>query len=274
MAARGNKGKPWRFRLLNDAASTTETGTDDAPSLSKWLCHGQWGGSVGIGFNVQEILASQANPIGIANAFATFAGWNVTIVDMSGIEDLPNTVACEILGVPCTNNNKVVGYENEDVLTLAKRSNPTSLGFSSEDMNEVEDILRMMDCYYYCELRDNISILHGTDEMFVEQQGWKDCCKAPEKWLPPAQAYEMLRNLGCRSSSQNKAMIQPERTENATIIGNYSLNDNQDREKKEIDSGSTEFDSQYAAILFFMAVTVTCFRVRRKRRAKQANLSE
>lgn len=120
-----------------------------------------------MGFHLETILAAQTNPLGVAHVFHHYGSMTVSVADMSGIDDLPNTFACEILNVPCTDDGKVVGTEDNKALKLGKRSNPTTLGFNNDEMKHVEEILRRIDCYYYCELRDDIVVFRkgGMEEL-------------------------------------------------------------------------------------------------------------
>ena len=137
-----NWNSPWRT-VIGDEPTETEP-----PSLSEWLCHGIWEGR--IEFHIETIIASWLNPMGLANAFVRYGNVNVTIGDMSGMEDVPNTVACELLQIPCTNDGNIVGQSMQKTILLNKRSNPTELGMTDGDLNEAEEILRRMDCFYYC----------------------------------------------------------------------------------------------------------------------------
>jgi len=252
MAEKGIYRKPWRFQLETGAQNVTE----EQPSLAEWLCSGQWEGHTG--FNVDKILAAQVNPMGVAHAFYRYGNMNVTVADMVGIDDLPNMVACEILNVPCTDKGKVVGLEDEQVLIVGDRSNPTTLGLSDGDMNEVEEILRRMDCYYYCGLRSKIAILHGNDAMFTEKEGWKDCCETPEEWLSPMNAYEKLKVLGCKAASTNAVVSHSK----VTAAWQVTLNE------PEIVAAESLGLPVFAVVLI-LALFVSFFRLRRKQPSKE-----
>lgn len=57
-----------------------------------------------------------------------------------------------------------------------------------------------MDCFYYCDLRDNLDVLYANDTMFTNKDGWNNCCASPGTFLSPSQAYEKLEMIGCRAS--------------------------------------------------------------------------
>ena len=209
MAKKGNKAFPWRYKINSTTtfADTIPYNLSSAPTLAQWLCHGRWEGYVGIGFRVDKVIAAQINSFGIADAFHRYGRMNVTIIDMSGVDDLPNVVACEILRIPCSQSKKVIGYEHDKDLFLGKRSNPTLLGFNEHEMHHVEFTLRMMDCTYYCALRTNISVLHSNDGMFSHtpnKKGWSNCCENTKNHRSPKQAYEELKALGCQASRRGK----------------------------------------------------------------------
>jgi hypothetical protein len=71
---------------------------------------------------------------------------------------------------------------------------------SDTEIYQVEVILRKMDCYYYCGIRDEITVLHAQDEMFTSPLGWKQCCESSSNNLSPSEAYKQLRELSCRVS--------------------------------------------------------------------------
>lgn len=150
-------------------------------------------------FHVKKILAAQLSPMGIASAFLRHGNMSVIMGDMSNMPDISNTIACEVLKVPCTDQGKVLGF-NKTAKVRNQRSNPVELGLNPEQLKEVEEVLRKMDCFYYCDLRDNLDVLHANDTMFTNKDGWNDCCASPETFLSPSQAYDKLKMIGCRES--------------------------------------------------------------------------
>ena len=264
MAERGIEAKIWRTKLVvENKTSTTTTTTEPPPTLAEWLCHGEWNRQMS--FNVDKIISAQVNPMGIAYAFLKYGNnVNVTIADMSGIEDLPNAVACEILDVPCTDNGKVVGLEDEEVLMLFQRDDTVELRLSHEEMIEVEDVLRRMDCYYYCALRGNVTILHAKDEMFTKKEGWKDCCMAPEKFLSALEANDKLKGIGCLASGEGGAVAMRSKATSQTggITEKVSIVLNRES-KDEVDS--LAFPG-FAIAILFLAFVVSCFRFRRRKK--------
>jgi hypothetical protein len=162
--------------------------------------------------------------MGLADAFVRYGNVNATIGDMSGMADVPNTVACELLQIPCTNDGNIVGRPTKKSVVLNRRSNPTELGMTDGDLEEAEEVLRRMDCYYYCGLRDSITVLYATDDMFTESEGWNKCCESPESFLTPSAAYIMLKNLGCRASG--KGVVATKSSISSKLIKQSSLSDN------------------------------------------------
>jgi hypothetical protein len=168
-------------------------GSIGVPNLPKWLCTGEWTGKMQ--YDISKIVASQTNPMGVADAFLK-SGNNMKVVlaDMSGMDDLSNVIVCEILQLPCISDGKVA-----EAAIMNQRSNPTDLGMTDAELEQVERILRQMDCYYYCGMRDKITVLHAKDEMFTSSQGWNQCCDSPSENVSPLDAYEQLRDLSCRA---------------------------------------------------------------------------
>ena len=181
--------KPWRTVL-------EERFNSEPPPLSEWLCTGKWEGR--IEFDVEKIIASQINPMGVADAFVRYGNITATMGDMSDIQDVPSTVVCEVLKLPCTDEGRVKNLEPK---VLNQRSNPTELGMEDTDVEKMEEILRRMDCFYYCNgLKDYLTVLHAKDEMFTDGKGWNKCCESPKYFLDPLAAYRELKSLGCRAS--------------------------------------------------------------------------
>jgi len=194
----GHGGHIWRSSI-----ETKVVKKGKAPSLAEWLCTGQWSGKMQ--FNVDKIVEAQINPMAVAAALMRYGNMSVIVGDMSNMTDISNTIACKVLKVPCTDENRVVGWNKTKPKVLNQRENPAPLGLSETEMQEVEDVLRRMDCYHYCELKGNITILHAKDAMFTEEEGWKDCCASPEKLLSPAEAYQQLKSIGCRASGLSQS---------------------------------------------------------------------
>ena len=190
---RGGGGHIWRRAIEKEGVKKGK-----APTLSQWLCNGTWEGKME--FNVNKIIETQVNPMGVARAFLRYGNTSIVVGDMSNMTDISNTVACEVLGVPCTKEQKVVGWNKTKPKLLNQRENPAPLGFSDAEMIQVEDILRRMDCYYFCGMRENATILHAKDVMFTNDNGWQDCCTSPETFLTPTQAYNELKSIGCHAS--------------------------------------------------------------------------
>jgi hypothetical protein len=77
-----------------------------APTLSEFLCTGEWRGRMQ--YHLHALLASQINPMGVADTFLRKGNMQVIIGDMAGMDDLPNVVACDILQIPsCNPDGKV-----------------------------------------------------------------------------------------------------------------------------------------------------------------------
>lgn len=197
---RGGGGHVWR-RMLEKTGKKKQP----APSLAEWLCTSQWQGRME--FFVQRIVASQVNPMGVARAFSNHM--NVIVGDMSQMDDISNTIACQVLQVPCTKEGKIVGLAEKKPKVLNQRDNPVEIGFSPDEIKEVEDVLREMDCYYYCDLRGNLTILDAHDSMFTNKEGWNDCCTSKQSWLSPRHAYKRLQSIGCRASGIEQPIVKP-----------------------------------------------------------------
>jgi len=168
------------------------------PSLAEWLCKGEY--PEVMRYNISAILAAQLNPFGVAYAYHEYGGADVTMIDMAGVKDgdIPNSVVCDILKLHCTAEGKLSNY-GEKPKARNKKVEPTDLGMSDDDLNEAEEIIRDMDCYYYCQLGSNLNVLYPKDEVFADgETSWKKCCERDIK-VDGRVASERLRGLGCRA---------------------------------------------------------------------------
>lgn len=178
------------------------------PSLAEWLCKGEY--QEVMRYNISTILAAQLNPFGVAYAYHEYGGADVTMIDMAGVKDgdVPSSVVCDILKLPCTAEGKL--DSNSEIVSQArnKKVEPTDLGMSDDDLNEAEEIIRDMDCYYYCQLGNNLNVLHAKDEVFADgKTSWMKCCERNMRnggKIDGRVASERLRGLGCRAYEKIK----------------------------------------------------------------------
>ena len=216
--------KPWRTVL-------EERFKSEPPPLSEWLCTGRWEGR--IDFDVEKIIAAQINPMGVADAFVRYGNMTATMGDMSNIHDVPSTVVCEVLKIQCTDEGTVKKVEPK---VLNQRSNPTELGMDETDMENVEEILRRMDCFYYCNgLKDKLTVLHAQDEMFTDNMGWNKCCESPKYFLDPLSAYRELKSLGCRASGLGDVSKT-----NSSLAKGKNYGKKEDTSKVELSNGKKD----------------------------------
>jgi hypothetical protein len=215
-------------------AAPIRSGSVPVPTLAEWLCTGQWRGKMQ--YDVPNLIASQTNPMGVADTFLKSRGNNMTVFladMMSGMDDLSQGIVCEILQLPsCNSDGKVAAAEAE---IKNQRSNPTHLGMTDAELEQVERILRKMDCYYYCGmLRDKITVLHAKDEMLTSSQGWNQCCDRPSENLSPSEAYKQLHGLACRSAEGSSSLPNP-RNNNTTVFfeKRHQSTDNTSDKKEE-----------------------------------------
>jgi hypothetical protein len=186
--------EPWRLSLDDEHSRRSELGVP--PHFSDWLCHGRWTNAMQ--YNVSTIISAQVNPFGVAYAYHHYLGANVTMIDMAGVRDgdTPSSVVCEVLQLPCKNGK----LEDLTVVpkTRNKRPNPTELAMTADEIEEAEQILRDMDCFYYCRLGGALTVLSGKDDVFIDgNESWKKCCR--QKQLDAKASSTRLRGLGCRA---------------------------------------------------------------------------
>jgi hypothetical protein len=152
---------------------------------------------------VWEFANTVAHPLRMVDVFRK-QGWKVALMDIGGIHrdgmDLPNVIACEVMGVPCTKEGRVDGL---DILLEAKKKkdplhhNPNThhrdiyehhhsnhhrgkdsndnqhddtSGLSSFQKQELEWLFRQRDCFFKKDLENDPGVtLHHLDSL------WKDC---------------------------------------------------------------------------------------------------
>eukprot|EP00588_Corethron_pennatum_P016566 CAMPEP_0194304364 /NCGR_PEP_ID=MMETSP0171-20130528/2133_1 /TAXON_ID=218684 /ORGANISM="Corethron pennatum, Strain L29A3" /LENGTH=414 /DNA_ID=CAMNT_0039055621 /DNA_START=158 /DNA_END=1402 /DNA_ORIENTATION=+ len=200
---------PWRTSLVKKLRprKRKKFKPNKVPTLAEWLCTGVWDGVYS--YNMEMIISAQLNPFGVADAYARHGNATIKILDMSGVEDAPAAVACDVLHLNCNRSGKVIGVSKKTVFLNHSKKNPTSLGMDVKELAAAENILRRMDCHLYCALKQakehTITIIHAHDTMFVDSGKWSRCCESSSKNnLPTERAVKKLRRLGCvASANQN-----------------------------------------------------------------------
>ena len=196
--------EPWRLSLDDGHPRRVELG--EPPHFSEWLCRGQW--SNVMQYNISTIIAAQVNPFGLAHAYHHYLGADVTMIDMAGVRDgdTPSSVVCDVLRLPCNKNGKLDDSSAVMPKTRNKRPNPTDLAMTADEIEEAEQILRDMDCFYFCRLGGALAVISGRDDVFVDgNESWKKCCGRimqsdyREKQLDAKVSSKRLIDLGCRA---------------------------------------------------------------------------
>jgi len=201
--------EPWRLSLDDDHPQRYELGMP--PHFSDWLCRGRWTNVMQ--YNISTIISAQVNPFGVAYAYHHYLGANVTMIDMAGVSDgdTPSSVVCDMLQLPCKNgkldDSATAAATGVVPKTRNKRPNPTDLAMTADEIEEVEQILRDMDCFYYCRLRDALTVLSGKDDVFIDgKKSWRKCCHriidrddGKNQLLDAKTSSKRLVDLGCRA---------------------------------------------------------------------------
>ena len=197
---------PWRKSLDKQKQSRKKFG--DAPTLAEWLCLAEYPHAMK--YNIETILAAQLNPFGVAHAYSKHGDVDVSLMDMSGVPDgdVPSSVVCDVLGLPCKNNKLAAGQTTESSKKNHKKEK-VELGLTDEHLAEAEEIIRDADCHYYCLLGEKVKVFHGSDKTFVDERSWESCCqrsqkkevKTDGKWMA-----EKLIELGCRALEQSRTL--------------------------------------------------------------------
>jgi hypothetical protein len=198
---------PWRESLV-DGKPKSRKKFGEPPTLAEWLCYATYTGAMK--YDVETILSAQLNPFGVAYAYNSHAAVNVTFIDMTGVPegDVPSSVTCDILGLPCQDGKLAAGQETESV-QKNHRSESTELGM---DLTEAEEIIRDMDCHYYCLLGENgVKVLHGKDEVFQDgKMSWEKCCQRSKKKEEETNGKWMAKkliDLGCHAIAESKTTV-------------------------------------------------------------------
>ena len=202
--------EPWRLALDDKRPKKKELGMP--PNFSDWLCRGRWTNVMQ--YNISTIISAQVNPFGVAHAYHSYLGANVTMIDMAGVSDgdTPSSVVCDVLQLPCQNGrlDDAAAATATGVVPKArnKRQNPTDLGMTTDEIEEAEEILRDMDCFYYCRLGDALTVLSGKDDVFIGGKitPWKKCCQriidrgdGKNNQFDAKASSKRLIDLGCRA---------------------------------------------------------------------------
>lgn len=203
--------EPWRLSLDDGHPQRAELG--EPPHFSEWLCRGRW--SRVMKYNISTIISAQVNPFGLAYAYHHYLGADVTMIDMAGVRDgdTPSSVVCDVLRLPCNKNGKLGDSTSVVPKTRNKRPNPTDLAMTADEIEEAEQILRDMDCYYFCRLGDALTVISGKDNVFVDgNKSWRKCCGRimqsddREKQLDAKVSSKRLIDLGCRAAERTKIL--------------------------------------------------------------------
>lgn len=198
---------PWRESLV-DGKPLSRKKFGEPPTLAEWLCYATYTGAMK--YDLETILSSQLNPFGVAFAYSTYGAANITMIDMTGVPDgdIPSSVTCDIMGLPCEDGKLAVGQETESAQKNHK-SESTELGMA---LTEAEEIIRDMDCYYYCLLGENgVKILHGKDVVFQDgKMSWEKCCQRSKKREEDTNGKWMTKkliDLGCRAVAESRTTL-------------------------------------------------------------------
>ena len=204
------------------------------PTMAEWMCTGVWSGV--LEYNMTLQLTTWINPWGLAYALQKHAGAKVTLVDMAGVvnQDIPSVVACDVLKLPCRDvvvnaNNETTTVRQLDVVDFdyAKVANansaPGPTGFNDDELAQAEQLLRQIDCYYFCELgkvatmegnnnhdENAFRVLYPTDRIFDGgvRKGWQSCCQQTATGqqygsLDGTAMANRLRNHACRAHERD-----------------------------------------------------------------------
>ena len=216
--------EPWRLALDDKHPKRNKLGMP--PNFSDWLCRGRWTNVMQ--YNITTIISAQVNPFGVACAYHHYLKANVTMIDMAGVSDgdTPSSVVCDVLQLPCQNGrlDDAAAATATGVVpkTRNKRPNPTDLGMTTDEIEEAEEILRDMDCFYYCRLGNALTVLSGKDDVFVEGKitPWKKCCQ------------QIMNDHGHRDRGDGKNQFDAKASSKRLIDLGCRANDRFQREKK------------------------------------------
>lgn len=198
---------PWRESLAEKAVSRKKFGA--SPTLAEWLCYGIY--PEAMKYDVETILSAQLSPFGVAYAYSKYGSADVTLIDMSGVPngDVPSSVVCDILGLPCEDGKLAAG----DIEPSQKnhKSEKAELGMTDAHLEEAEELIRDSDCYYYCLLGDKVAVLYGIDEIFHDgNMSWEKCCQRAKKKNEDANGKWMAKQLielGCRAIAESRTTM-------------------------------------------------------------------
>lgn len=98
---------------------------------------------------LEEVLDTAMNPLKLAVAYRK-EGWNVVLIDMSGVnakeKDVSHVIACDILEHTVCQNGLVIPILHSYTANYGGDKNLNSL--EGRDQNEMDQLFRERDCYY------------------------------------------------------------------------------------------------------------------------------
>ena len=136
-------------------------------------------------------------------------GLNVVIADISGITnsgyDISNVIACEILQVPCTDQNQVKGSSPPLVMNT-KHNFKGTIDLSDEQLDLMDQVMKDFDCKYKTMLKtsnnkdERLKLLYPTELMDI-----MDSCD--DKKHPPTDRLGMKKHLVCIAKGNNNCIV-------------------------------------------------------------------
>ena len=96
-------------------------------------------------------------------------GINAVVIDAEGTEsqqkDVTHSIACDVMGVRNCKDGWVIGLENETVdltYSTAKQLQAIDVQLTEQQLNDLEALFLMRDCYYWLQLSSSSSSSYGT----------------------------------------------------------------------------------------------------------------
>lgn len=143
--------------------------------------------------------------------------WKVHLLDMQGIanedRDVGHVLACDVLGVPCTEDHWLPQITNRPIVKNAKQGHP---GLTPQDMTDVEWVFLQRDCAYQqsfakAQKEDRLT-LHYADTLW-------EACQEHKPSVATHNAYTLFANttfllsllqgqMGCGSTETSNIKAQ------------------------------------------------------------------
>ena len=104
------------------------------------------------------------------------AGLKVVLIDLEGAKqsqhDLPNVIACDVMGAPCTSDKKILGQSEDSEVKNVKTGLGSMGSTTPEQIERLENVIRRRDCsFQHLRNHPRLEVLYDSELRKV----WEEC---------------------------------------------------------------------------------------------------